>query len=343
MADPSASRPKARLPQPLAKSAAPTVALETQPASGSSASASEAAVAIDKSSGKQEKKLERTLEDLWNDAKLKKDLQEAYDECLAKELEQAPWKHLKSRARTTTPVEALAKPGVKATMPTVKCMASKPYVAPEVPVPAVSEATGSKPVMCSPVAGTLFSQLHGEAPVPASANLPEPKASQWTGVVDPVPMPGKFGVPKAFAHMLQTKEEPATTAVASTSEAAATEWTEADWRSGGWWQDGSWDGAAEGAGGSWDDAGEEAGDDDGDGWWTSDSWWAASRVPVDRDWLGAFEEGSKREDFARNHGGWRKKRGGQHVGWYSKRYHVDHGVGHSWFERHGNDRSHGLA
>ena len=244
------------------------------------------------------------------------------------------------------------------------------------------ESTETAKAMSSQPAGILFSHLDGKGPC---------VDDQWTGVQDDCPMPGKFGqegesngpceadgsvdakvgVPKAFAHMLQTKEEPKSPAVAYASEPTTREWTEDEWRGGGWWQDGPW----AGAGGSWPHDGEEAADDgtwaadgeeaaadgeeaddhgvwaaDGDGWWTTAASWDSENGeeavptagPVDGNWHGAFKEGSQRQR-AREHGGWRKRRGGLNVAWYSKRYFVNHGPGHSWYERHGNDRSRGLG
>ena len=188
------------------------------------------------------------------------------------------------KAASTVPVQPLASQ-VAATV------ASNSY--------ASVESTETAKAMSSQPAGILCSHLDGKGPC---------VDDQWTGVRDDCPMPGKFGqegesngpceadgsvdgkvgVPKAFAHMLQTKEEPKSPAVAMASEPTTREWTEAEWRGGGWWQDGGWSAAD----GSWPHDGEEAADDgiwaadgeeaadhgvwaaDGDGWWTTAAaWW----------------------------------------------------------------------
>ncbi len=184
------------------------------------------------------------------------------------------------------------------------------------------ESTETAKAMSSQPAGILFSHLDGKGPC---------VDDQWTGVQADCPLPGKLGqegesngpceadgsvdakvgVPKAFAHMLQTKEEPKSPAVAYASEPTTREWTEDEWRGGGWWQDGPW--AA--AGGSWPHDGEEAADDgtwaadgeeaaadgeeaddhgvwaaDGDGWWTTAASWDSEmekkRFPPLVQWTG---------------------------------------------------------
>ena len=218
----------------------------------------------------------------WNEEQLRKELMAAYDEC-----ERAGW-----RRKTLEACPSSEKGGFYGTSAAFAAtVASNSY--------ASVESTETAKAMSSQPAGILCSHLDGKGPC---------VDDQWTGVRDDCPMPGKFGqegesngpceadgsvdgkvgVPKAFAHMLQTKEEPKSPAVAMASEPTTREWAEAEWRGGGWWQDGGWSAAD----GSWPHDGEEAADDgiwaadgeeaadhgvwaaDGDGWWTTAAaWW----------------------------------------------------------------------
>lgn len=297
----------------------------------------------------------------WSEDTLRNELMAQYDECLARELEseERPWRRtqaLKRAAASKVAAGALPVPSLESMV--AAAVVDNSYAAGAVPVPAV-ESTASHP------AQILFSQLAGEGPM----------EKQWTGVREDNPMPGKFGQEEA-GEPGAPKTEPLAAVKEEAQEEGPHQWTEADWRedgsrpaAGGWWTteetaaDGSWtaDGGWWTAEGTADDSAWDAGGASYE-WW-SDGWWAAEGegavdtagddgegavstadagpLPVDRDWSGAFKEGSARQAWARAHGGWRKRRGGLNVQYFSKRYYVDHGSNHSWYERHGNDRSRG--
>ena len=135
------------------------------------------------------------------------------------------------------------------------------------------------------------------------------------------------------------------------AEAAEKDWGHHDDHWSWWWQNSStW----------WDDnapsEADEADDQDDESWggWKPQEA-KSSQVPepakppsgsggseeVDFTWYG--KQGSKRHVWAKLHGGWRKKRGGQALQWHCKDKHRDWGPDHSWYHRHGNDRSKAAA
>jgi len=152
---------------------------------------------------------------------LQSDLRAAYEKCLAKEIEQAPWKNWRSQPKTAatpevttaTPAET-APPQVKATMtaetapPQVKAampVASMAYVAPEVPVLGFCfEAPVSAPSAGMGEPEPLQPQQWNGVVEAECLEPQEPQ--QWTGVVDAAPMPGKFGGPNTFAHLVPGPE-----------------------------------------------------------------------------------------------------------------------------------------
>ena len=163
---------------------------------------------------------------------------------------------------------------------------------------------------------------------------------QWTGVVDAAPMPGKFGGPNTFAHLVPGPELTGAHVVGGKMDqpmllmALGLVMVKKKLM------------IKHGASGP-EEPGDSHGAADGDGWRCSHGWWASENgeeaVPtaasstdaVDGQWRRAFLQGSKRQEWCRSHGRWRKKRGGQHQAFYNKRLFVDHGASHSWYERHG--------